>query len=129
MKKRFLHTLILLYSSSLTLFSSHASAADVNLIDPASPYNKLYTITPRRLVTSGINLFLGAAGIIAFIYLLVGGIQWIMSGGDKEGIERARKRILHALVGLSIVLSSYALITIVRILFNINSFYVNLNTI
>ena len=52
-----------------------------------------------------------------------------MSGGDKEGIERARKRILHALVGLSIVLSSYALITIVRILFNINSFYVNLNTI
>ncbi|OGD06155.1 hypothetical protein A3H89_02010 [Candidatus Amesbacteria bacterium RIFCSPLOWO2_02_FULL_48_11] len=105
------------------------AAADVNITDPASPYNSLYNLRPSQLLTTAINLFLGAAGVIAFIYLLWGGIQWIMAGSDKEAIDRARKRIMHALIGLAIVFSSYALIYIIRVLFQINTISLNISNL
>lgn len=52
-----------------------------------------------------------AAGLMTTFSLLTGGLQWITSGGDKAGIEAARNKIIHSLVGLIIVVSSWALIT------------------
>ncbi len=101
----------------------------INLLDPTSPYKTLQNIRPSNLVSKSIELLLGSAGIIAFIYLLVGGIQWITSSGDKEGIDKSKKKITHALIGLAIVFSVYALIFILRALFNINTIGVNINTI
>lgn len=77
-------------------------------------------LKPSSFITGGINILLGAAGIIAFFFLLIGGIQWIMAGGDKEGTEKSRKKITAALVGLAIVFSAYAIIFIIGALFNIN---------
>jgi hypothetical protein len=72
---------------------------------------------------------LGIAGVISFIFLLWGGLQWIMAGGDKEGTEKARKKITAALIGLAIVFSAYALLYILRALFNIDLIQVNLQQI
>ena len=80
--------------------------------DPA--HNGLRNIQPSGLVSTAINILLGGAGIAAFIYLLWGGFQWITSGGDKEALDKAKKRITHALIGLAVVFSAYALIFIVR---------------
>jgi hypothetical protein len=78
------------------------------------------------VVGAAINLILGGAGIVAFIFLLWGGLQWILAGGDKEGTEKARKKITSALIGLAIVFSAYALLFIVRALFGVNIISVNL---
>ncbi|KKU62737.1 MAG: hypothetical protein UX87_C0044G0010 [Candidatus Amesbacteria bacterium GW2011_GWA1_47_16] len=125
MKKLFLSVVFL----CLLMSSAPVSAADINIIDPASPYKTVQNLVPSRLVTGFINIFLGASGVVAFLYLLWGGIQWISSGGDKEGVEKARKRITHALIGLSVVFSAYALIYIIRVLFNIQTIGVNLKPI
>ncbi len=101
----------------------------INLLDPTSPYNGLQNIRPSDLVTKSIDLLLGTAGVFAFIYLLFGGIQWITSSGDKEGLDKAKKRITHALIGLAIIFSVYALIYIIRALFNISTIGVNINSI
>ena len=77
-------------------------------------------LKPSVLVSGAINTILGVSGIIAFFFLLIGGIQWIIAGGDKENTEKARKKITAALVGLAIVFSAYALLYIVSALFNIN---------
>lgn len=77
-------------------------------------------LKPSNFVTSGINLILIVSAIIAFFFLLIGGIQWIFAGGDKEGTEKARKRITASLVGLAIVFSAYALVFIIQALFGIN---------
>lgn len=92
-------------------------------------YNALANIKPSQYVTAAINLILGAAGVVAFIFLLWGGVQWILAGGDKEGTEKARKRITSALIGLAIVFSAYALIFIVQALFGISIISVNLSRI
>ena len=77
-------------------------------------------LKPSVLISGAVNLLLGAAGIVAFFFLLIGGVQWILAGGDKEGTEKARKKITNALIGLAIVFSAYALLYILSALFNIN---------
>lgn len=104
----------------LILTASPALASDVVLYDPSSPYERLWAVRPSNLVRAAVNLFLGFSGVIAFIFLLWGGVQWIMSGSDKEALDRARRRIINALIGLAIVLSSYALLFIIEVLFDVN---------
>lgn len=57
---------------------------------------------------------LTAFGSLWFIFqLFLGAINWISAGGDKQQIETARKRLTNAVVGLLIVVASYAIIAVV----------------
>src|SRR3989339_449434 len=60
------------------------------------------------------------SGIAFFVYLVMGGVQWLTSGGDKAKIESSQKMISAALIGLAIVASSYAVYMIVLEFFGIN---------
>jgi hypothetical protein len=101
----------------------------INLQDTTGPYSNIYGLRPSAYVRTAINLMLGVAGVLAFLYLLWGGIQWITAGGDKDAIDKARKRIMYALVGLTITFSAYTLLYIIRILFGINLLQVVINNI
>jgi hypothetical protein len=70
-----------------------------------------------QLVITGVSLILVASAIGSFFFLLWGGFEWITAGGEKEGLEKARKKITGALIGLVIVFCVYALSTIISILF------------
>lgn len=52
---------------------------------------------------AGLKIFLVAAGIITFIFLLRGSLTWISSAGDKEKLDKARKTITNAVIGLLIL--------------------------
>lgn len=52
--------------------------------------------------------------LIAFFFLVWGGIKWITSGGDKAGTEAARNMITAALVGLGIMALVFVLNTILK---------------
>ncbi len=83
-------------------------------------FNYLGKLLPSWYLFTGINLLLGGAGVVSFVFLLWGGIQWITAGGDKDAIEKARKRIINALIGLAIVFSVYVVFYGIRVLFNVN---------
>lgn len=97
---------------------------DITKIDLQTGVDKNFQditkITANKLLLFIINGILIVSGIIAFLYLLIGGIQWIIAGGDKEGTEKARKRITSALIGLAIVFSAYALAFLVKAIFNVD---------
>ena len=103
-----------------------AQGTDTVNITSGVTFNTIKDLRPSGFVSTAINLLLGAAGIIAFFFLLIGGVQWILAGGDKEGTEKARKRITNALIGLAIVFSAYALIFIIKALFGIDVLKVDL---
>lgn len=57
-------------------------------------------------------LFYVAAGL-AIVYLIMGGIRWITSRGDKANVEAARKQIIAAIVGLVVVAGAFLILNIV----------------
>jgi hypothetical protein len=59
------------------------------------------------------------AVVIALLYLLYGGIKWIMSRGDKAEVEAARNHITAAIIGLIIVFLAIFIVTIVMALFGL----------
>lgn len=83
-------------------------AAEITIAITKPPAFRITEI--GRLISSAIQLILIAAGLIGFLYLLLGGIQWITSGGDKAGVDAARQKIIQAIIGLVIVFATWALI-------------------
>jgi hypothetical protein len=67
-----------------------------------------------------IQLLLIGIAISSFIYLLWGAFQWVTSGGDKEAVSKAQKRITNALIGLLITFSIFAILYLVRWMFGID---------
>ena len=68
-----------------------------------------------------VSIALLLAGLILFVYLVWGGIEWLTSGGDKGKVEAARNRIVSALVGLAIIAASWALVRIIGYFFGIEA--------
>ena len=101
-----------------------ATAAIVGFFQPAMAFATVidvktgvattWTITNLGKVIGGLlqAIFL-IAGILVFVFLVWGGIQWLTSGGDSASTQKARDRITAALVGLAIIAIAYALVTIV----------------
>ena len=47
---------------------------------------------------------------IAIIVVIIGGIRYIISGGDQNAVATARKTVTYGLVGLGVVAISYAIL-------------------
>ena len=67
-----------------------------------------------QLISALVGSIMIIASLLAFAYLLMGGIKWITSGGDKAGMEEARNKITHAIVGLIIVGAAWAIMNLVQ---------------
>lgn len=103
------------------LNSSIAFAQEIPTITiPRPPQIKWLDL--GKIIASVIGLLLMIATLASFIYFIWGGIQWILSGGDKTGVEAAKNRIQAALVGLVVVFSAWALFTLVGRFLGIDPF-------
>ena len=56
------------------------------------------------------SILLFVVGAIAVIMLIIGGIRYVVSGGQKEKVTNAKNTILYALVGLLIAIFANAII-------------------
>ena len=59
-------------------------------------------------------------GIAFIIYLVWGGIEYLTSGGDKARIDDAQKKITSSVIGVVILISSYAITYFIQQVFKIN---------
>jgi len=61
---------------------------------------------------------LSFAGILALIFLMIGGLQMIIAGGvSSEGFTSGRKTAVWAVIGLFITITSYAVVAILNTIF------------
>lgn len=67
-----------------------------------------------QLISALVGALLIISALLAFFFLILGGIQWITSGGDKAGMEAARNKITHAIVGLIIVGAAWAIMILIQ---------------
>ncbi len=75
---------------------------------------------PQNGMTSGENLLQAALtitftiAIALFIaFIVYSGIQWAISGGDKQKLQQARSRITFSIIGLIVVLAAFFIVRIV----------------
>lgn len=104
-----------------------ASALAQSLVpNDIRPINNIISV-----IRNAIRFILLAAFVLAFIFLIIGGIRWITAGGDEKAVSGARGMITAALIGLVVVLVSYALIILVERFFGVTiiSRDVTLNTL
>jgi hypothetical protein len=82
--------------------------------------NKLPFDNLGDLLTNLLTLAFFVAGVAMFFMLVIGGIQWISSGGDPKALDAARSRITNAVVGLIIVVAAFAIALILEKVLGIN---------
>ena len=104
-------------------------AADTIKIQPGGDFAVLGGLTIGGIVAGLIRLILVIAALVFFFILVIGGIRWIASGGDKTQTEAARNQITAALVGLVIVFAAWAIVQLINTFFGINIFELSLPTV
>jgi len=62
-----------------------------------------------------VNVVIGLAGVVFFIMLVWGGIRYISARGDEKAVSDARGTLTSAVIGLLIVVSSFAIIKLIAI--------------
>lgn len=60
-----------------------------------------------------INASLVLAGVIAVFLIVYSGVQYITSGGDKEKVDHARKRLTYAIIGLIFIFMSFFFLSLI----------------
>lgn len=91
-------------------FTSPAVHAQVNEgLSAVAPTIRLSSGDPRVIAARIINVALGLLGIIFLALVVYAGFLWMTSGGDAGNAEKARTLLRNAVIGLIIILSSWAI--------------------
>ena len=102
----------------MTLFST-VSAATETISLTAGSFSTLNSLTLGGIVSFAINAVIIVAAVAFFFMLILGGIRWILSGGDKTNTEGARSQVTAAIIGLVIVFSAWIILNFVFGIFGV----------
>lgn len=64
----------------------------------------------REMILRFVNFFLFFLGLVATAFVIMGGFLYVTSRGDDQAVEKAKKILIFAAIGILIVLVSFALI-------------------
>ena len=59
------------------------------------------------------SIMLFVIGAIAVIMIVIGGLRYVLSGGDSSQITAAKNTILYAIIGIVVAILAYAIIQFV----------------
>lgn len=94
----------------------YAQGGDVPIPNiPPPPKVELY-----KVLTNLANLILTIAGALVVVMVIIGGIRYIISAGNPQMVEGAKKTIIYALVGLAVIVLSAAILNTVNFVLNKN---------
>jgi choline-glycine betaine transporter len=68
--------------------------------------------TVKGIIGSVVSLLLGLSGLIAMLFIIIGGYQYLTSGANEELAKTGKKTLTNAIIGLVIIIMSYVIIYI-----------------
>jgi len=63
----------------------------------------------RGIIAKVLEVFLGFLALIFIVLLILAGVKWMLARGDEAKVTEASHQILHAVIGLAIILAAYAI--------------------
>jgi hypothetical protein len=61
-------------------------------------------------LASILNIVFTVTGGLATLFVLIGAVRYIASGGDQAGIKQAKDTILYSLIGVVVSLSAFTIV-------------------
>ena len=111
--------LIVVLFAAVFLFAPVVMAQN-GLTAPDLEGSGLVTVSLGVIVARIINAALGLLGLVAVIIILYGGFLWMTAKGEAERVQKAKKLLIQALVGLVIIVMSFAIAQFVFLMLGIN---------
>ncbi|KKQ57104.1 MAG: hypothetical protein US74_C0008G0031 [Parcubacteria group bacterium GW2011_GWA2_38_13] len=63
----------------------------------------------RTIIFTIVNVILGFLAIVAVLIIAYGGLVWMTSHGNEQQVEKAKKILINAVIGLVVVFLSYSI--------------------
>jgi len=79
-------------------------------------------VTIGKIISALLPYIFALAGLILFIFLIMGGFELLTSGGNPESTKKAQGRITSALIGFLIIFLAYWITQILEVIFGITIF-------
>ena len=106
MKKLIKASLALIASTPAIALAAPLSQCPTNAVGAC-------TSTLPEMITVVSNTMLLLIGIIAILFLIIGGFQYITSAGNPETIGKAKTTIFYAIIGIIVALIAYVAVSFV----------------
>lgn len=92
---------------------SEAQNSSICKDNPNDPNGSNPVFGPNGIMTIVINILSLVAGVVAVFCIIVGGVKFVTSGGDSNGVASARRTILYAVISIIVTAASQALVRFV----------------
>ena len=105
-KKIISFILTILFTVFFLVLSSCPTLGAVTLPDPLNLKDKDLTEVIIRIL----QVALGFVGIAALFMFIIGGFEFLMSGGNQNMIKRGKDTLIWAAIGIVVILLSYSIL-------------------
>ncbi len=65
------------------------------------------------LITNILKILLYVSGALAVVFIVIGGYQYVTSGGNEEAAEKGKKTLINSVIGLVVIILAYTIVTVV----------------
>ena len=95
-----------------------------SILDAAQNYNIV------EIINKGLAYAIIAAGLLSVVFIFIGGISFILSGGQEDKIKQAVSTIRYSIIGLIITILSVVIVGTVGRIIGLDIIkYINFNDI
>ena len=64
----------------------------------------------ESVIINILNAVIAISGLVAAVFVIIGGIQYMTSSGDAGKVKKAKDTILYALIGIAVCALAYAIV-------------------
>lgn len=96
-----------IFTATLAIVTQEDIPTEVTPIEPTP-------ITIAGVIINIINFVLAFAAALAVLFIIIGGVRFIISAGNEEAASNAKKIILYAILGLLVILLSFVIVGFVE---------------
>lgn len=83
------------------------------IIAPVGVPNGGFDIYGINIIQAALTILFVLAFVAALAFVIFAGIQWVLSGGDKQKIQSARNRLMYSIIGLIVISLSFFIVQVV----------------
>lgn len=94
-----------------TVFAQTGAGKDTGTGCEASDYVPLNSI--GKLIVDGAGILLPAGMLVFFVMLMIGGVKFLMAGGDAKALDSAKSTITFSLIGIVFLVSAWIILNII----------------